>query len=138
MDITRYPQYQLYLLTLQLLMLKKELIPKNCDEWCVNATIVNRAYYSSYQYCELWLDYIKNFKVIKPWEFEDDQDRISEHKQVRTALSDFGEKNMKVELQNLANLRQKADYDPFVDITSKEVDDAIHYMEKIFNHLKFE
>lgn len=118
-------------------MLKKDLIPKNCDEWCINATIINRAYYSSYLYCELWLDYVKNFKVIKPWEFNEGQDRISEHKQVRTALSDVGENQVKAELQNLASLRQKADYDPFVNITSKEVDDALHYMKKIFNHLKF-
>ena len=137
MDITKYPQYHLYLLTLHLLMLKNQLIPENCDEWCVNATIINRAYYSSYLYCELWLEYVNNFKVTKPWEFKEDENQISEHKQVRIALSNFGENNTKVELQNLATLRQKADYDPLVDITPKEVNDAIHHMEKIFNNLKF-
>ena len=43
MNIELYPQYQLYLLTLNLLMLKEQIIPENCDEWCVNATIINRA-----------------------------------------------------------------------------------------------
>ncbi|WP_303723554.1 hypothetical protein [Methanobrevibacter thaueri] len=119
-------------------MLKNQLIPENCDEWCVNATIINRAYYSSYLYCELWLEYVKNFQVLKPWEFENGENQISEHKQVRLALSDFGENNMKVELQNLAILRQKADYDPFVNITPKEVNDSIHHMQKIFNRLKFD
>ena len=35
MNIELYPQYQLYLLTLNLLMLKEQIIPENCDEWCV-------------------------------------------------------------------------------------------------------
>ena len=60
MEIEGYPQFQLYLLTLNLLMLKDQIVPKNCDEWCVNATIINRAYYSSYLYCLLWLKKIKN------------------------------------------------------------------------------
>ena len=138
MDITKYPQYQLYLLTLNMLMLKNQLIPENCDEWCVNASIINRAYYSAYLYCKLWLDYVKKFKVTPPWEIKDQTKRIGEHKQVRKALSDFGEKNMKTELTDLFELRIKADYNPFIDITSQEVTDAIHHMEKIFNHLKIE
>ncbi|WP_458453113.1 hypothetical protein [Methanobrevibacter sp.] len=45
---------------------------------------------------------------------------------------------MKSELLKLADLRRKADYDPFSDITSDEVTDAVRHMQKIFNHLKFE
>ena len=45
---------------------------------------------------------------------------------------------MKTELQKLFKLRKKADYDPFIDITSEEVPNAVHHMEKIFNHLKFD
>lgn len=45
---------------------------------------------------------------------------------------------MKTELFNLFKLRIKADYNPFMDITSEEVNNAIHHMEKIFNHLKFD
>ena len=119
-------------------MLKNQLIPKNCDDWCVNASIINRAYYSSYLYCTLWLDYVKNFKIKHPWEFDDTEERIGEHKQIREALKDFGEKNMKTELNDLFKLRKKADYNPFMDITPEEVTNAIHHMEKIFNHLKFE
>lgn len=137
MDITKYPQFQLYLLTLQMLMLKNQLIPENCDERCVNASIINRAYYSSYLYCQLWLEDIKNFKIKHPWDFKENEERIGEHKQVREALKDFGEKNMKTELYDLFKLRQKADYDPFIDITPQEVSDAINHMKKIFNHLKF-
>lgn len=137
MDIEKYPQFQLYLLTLQMVMLKNQLIPENCDEWCVNASIINRAYYSAYLYCKLWLEDVKKFKVKNPWDFKDDEERIGEHKQVREALKDFGEKTMKTELNNLFKLRQQADYDPFIDITSKDVGDAVHHMEKIFNHLKF-
>ncbi|MBQ6100443.1 MAG: hypothetical protein IJL02_11360 [Methanobrevibacter sp.] len=137
MNITKYPQFQLYLLTLHMLMLKNQLIPKNCDEWCVNASIINRAYYSAFLYCELWLEYVKNFKIKHPWEFDENEERIGEHKQVREALKNFGEKNMKTELYNLFKLRQKADYNPFIDITPQEVADSINHMEKIYKHLKF-
>ena len=138
MDIEKYPQYQLYLLTLHMLMLKNQLIPKNCDEWCVNASIINRAYYSAYLYCELWLEDVKNFKIKKPWDFDDEENQIGEHKQVREALYDFGERKVKTELQKLFFLRRKADYDPFIDITAQEVEDSISHMKKIFDHLKFE
>lgn len=45
---------------------------------------------------------------------------------------------MSSELYELSGLRKKADYDPFLDLTPKDVSDAIGHMEKIFNHLKFE
>lgn len=138
MDITKYPQFELQLLTLNLLKLKSQIIPENCDERCVNATIINRAYFSSYLLCELWLDYEKHFKTLKPWEFNGSEDRISEHKQVRNALYNIGEKNTESELGKLALLRRKADYEPFIDITSNEVQEAITYMQNIFNHLSFQ
>ena len=139
MDITKYPQFQLYLLTLHLLSLKNQLIPENCDEWCVNATIINRAYYSSYLFCELWLEYVKGFKTISPWEFDVDDNRISEHKQIRTALIRlFNQENVGNHLNDLASLRRKADYDPFVDIEPKEVENAIRHMEKIITTLEFD
>ena len=138
MDITKYPQFQLYLLTLRLLRLKDQLIPNDCDERCINSTIINRAYLSSYLFSELWLDYVKNFRPIPLREFDDDEEKVSEHLQVRNALYNFGEKRMKKELSQLAGLRQKADYDPFIDLTPTDVSNAIYHMEQIFNHLKFE
>lgn len=137
MDITKYPQYELQLLTLNLLNLKSQIVPENCDERCVNSTIINRAYFSSYLLCELWLDYEKQFKTVKTWEFDEDEEIISEHKQVRNALYNYGEKKIKTELSKLASLRKKADYDPFRDITPNEVRDAITHMKKIFNNLTF-
>ena len=137
MDITKFPQYELYLLTLNLLMLKNQLIPDNCGDRCINSTIINRAYISSYLFCELWLDYVKKFKTTPINEFGDDEKKISEHVQVRNALFNFGEKIAEEKLSKLAGLRKKEDYNPFVDLTSREVSDAIDYMEKIFNQLKF-
>ena len=138
MNLQNYPQYHLYLLTLNLLNLKEQIIPENCDEWCINATIINRAYYSSYLYCELWLKEIKNFKPKKPWEIGKKEKRISEHKQVRKALKKFGEKNIESELKDLVHLRKKADYKPFDDISSQEVNKAINHMDEIFSQLKFQ
>ena len=138
MNIELYPQYQLYLLTLNLLMLKEQIIPENCDEWCVNATIINRAYYSSLLYCELWLEDVKNFKPKAPWEFENPEEIMGEHKQVRKALYQFGQKNVQKELSELGILRNKADYNPFSDISPKEVKDAIEHMNEIFKQLEFQ
>lgn len=137
MDITKYPQFELYLLTLHLLMLKDQLVPDGCSDRCINSTIINRAYFSSFLYCLLWLEDVKKFKPIPVLKLAPDE-RISEHTQVRNALYNFGEKRSNVELSKLAELRKKADYDPFIDITHEEVTDAVHHMEKIFNHLKFE
>lgn len=137
MDITKFPQYELYQLTLNLLVMKNQLIPENCGFRCINSTIINRAYFSSYLFCELWLDYVKNFRTIPIKEFGDDEMKISEHVQVRNALFNFGEKLTEEKLSKLSILRKKADYEPFIDLTPQDVSDAISYMEKIFNQLKF-
>lgn len=137
MDITKFPQYELYLFTLNLLNLKNQLVPEGCDNRCINSTIINRAYFSSYLYCRLWLDYVKNFQVIPIREFGDDEEKVSEHLQVRNALFNFGEKTMEANLSKLSRLRKIADYDPFRDLTPTDVSNAIDYMEKIFNHLEF-
>ena len=137
MDIKKYPQFHLHQLTLRLLELKQQLLPENCDMRCVNSTIINKAYYSSFLFCELWLDYEKKFKPLKPWEFDDEDEKISEHKQIRNALYNFDEDKMGSKLNDLFKLRRKADYDPFMDISQNEVEDAIKYMKTIFNNLKF-
>lgn len=138
MNLTKFPQYQLYLLTLKLKVMKTRLLPENCDERCVNATIINRAYYSSYLYCELWLKKMKQFKTKHPWEFKPEERIVGEHKQVRDALLEFGEENMRDELKELASLRRTADYKPYRKITSQDVNESIEHMKTIFNHLKFE
>ena len=138
MNITSYPQFHLYLLTLHLMLIKSQLLPQNCDERCVNATIINMAYYSAYLYCVLWLEEVEGFFLLDQWEFDDDEEKISKHKQVRNALNDLNYNNLGSSLQDLFNLRFKADYEPFIDITSREVSDAIKHMEKIISTLKFE
>lgn len=135
MNITESPQCQLYLLTLHLLDIKELLVPPNCDDRCVNATIINRTYFSAYLYCELWLWIVHNFKIKHPWNFEKGQKRDGEHKQVRTALYDFGEEIMQTELEKLSKLRNKADYHPNKKITQTDVINAIDCMKTIFNNL---
>ena len=90
MDVSKYPQFELYLLTLHLLMLKDQLVPDGCDSRCINSTIINRVYFSSYLYCLLWLEDVKKFKPTPIMELDLDE-RVSEHKQVRNALFNFGE-----------------------------------------------
>ena len=138
MDITKYPQFQLYLFTLNLLRLKSLLIPKDCDDRCINSTIINRAYFSSYLFCVFWLEYVKNFRPMPLKGFKSKEERISEHVQVRNALKDFGKKTIGYKLSKLSELRKKADYDSYVDLTPNDVSDAVNHMEQIFNRLKFE
>lgn len=134
----KIPSIWTAIVNLKFVKSKSKIIPENCDERCVNATIINRAYISSYLFCELWLDYEKQFKTLKPWEFEKHEEIISEHKQIRNALYNIGEKNIESELGKLALLRKKADYEPFIDISPNEVQDAITHMQNIFNHLRFQ
>ncbi|MBR5503436.1 MAG: hypothetical protein IKV87_03175 [Methanobrevibacter sp.] len=138
MNIKESHQFQLYLLTLKIFILKEQILPENCDNWCINATIINRAYYSSYLYCELWLEKVKKFKPKPPWKFKKSKKRIGEHKQVRDALYNFGEEEVEQELRNLAYLRKKADYNPYSNITAEELEDAIGHMKKIFSQLEFQ
>ena len=138
MDITKHPQFQLYLFTLNLLRLKSLLIPRDCDDRCINSTIINRAYFSSYLFCVLWLEYVKNFRPMPLKGFKSKEERISEHVQVRNALKDFGKKTIGYKLSKLSELRKKADYDSYVDLTPNDVSDAVNHMEQIFNCLKFE
>ena len=85
MDIAKYPHYQLYSLTLHLLMLKDQLVPDSCENRCIDSTIINRAYFSSYLFCGLWLEDVKKFKPT-PLEMMNIEERISEHLQIRNAL----------------------------------------------------
>ena len=84
------------------------------------------------------MDYVKNFRVTSIKNFDDDEEIISEHLQVRNALFNFGEKNMESNLSKLSKLRKTADYYLFRDLTQKDVSDAVEYMKRIFNHLKFD
>ncbi|AMD17375.1 hypothetical protein TL18_04680 [Methanobrevibacter sp. YE315] len=108
MDIRKCPQFHLYLLTLKLLSLKSRLIPDGCDDRSINSTIINRAYFSSYLFCELWLDDVMNFRPIPINEFKPKEERISEHVQVRNALKDFGKNIIGYKLSKLSQLRKKS------------------------------
>ena len=138
MDVQNSSQYHLYLLTLHFLGIEKSLIPKNSNERWAYGTIINRAYYSSYLFCELWLEKVHNFKSTHPKDFPKGKKKHGKHKQVRDALNRFGEKTIKNKLAKLAKLRNDADYKPYKKIKKKDVQKAIGYMEYIMNNLKFD
>ncbi|MDO5832857.1 MAG: HEPN domain-containing protein [Methanobrevibacter sp.] len=50
----------------------------------------------------------------------------------------MAKKTIGYKLSKLSELRKKADYDPYVDLTPNDVSDAVNHMEQIFNRLKFE
>ena len=74
---------------------------------------------------------------FEEFEFDDDEEYITEHKQVRLALKEKGLETISSELFDLFNLRKKADYDPLMDISPDELSDAMESMELIFTKLTF-
>ena len=103
---------------------------------CVFSTIINRCYYSAYLYVSLWLQEVYKFKPLSKEDFDGDK-FITEHKQVRDKLEDINQHSVESMLYTLFDLRKKADYDPFQDISEEELDDAMYLMEKIFETLNF-
>lgn len=138
MDISKLPQFQLYLFTLLMLRFRKRLIPANCDVRCVDSTIINRAYYSSYLFCQRWLLEVHGHELKSKKEFSKGTKFITEHSQVRRALKKYGQKSLSTILFKLAQLRNKADYYPYVKLTNDDLHDAIGYMESIFQGLNFD
>ena len=57
--------------------------------------------------------------------------------QVRNALYDFGEDDIKKKLYHLSKLRNKADYNPYETLTRQDLQDAIDNMKFIIKHLQF-
>ena len=137
MNIKKSPQYELYTFTKFLNHNKEKLVPSTCDERCVYSTIINRCYYSSYLFVLFWLEDKFKFRLKKPFDFDEDEEYITEHKQVRLALKDKGLETISSELADLFKLRKKADYDPLADISLEELSDAIESMELIFRKLTF-
>ena len=137
MDITKYPQYELYSFAELLFLKKDDLIPEKCNCRCVYSTIINRCYYSSYLYSLEWLFEKFGFKPRPPEDFDKNERFITEHKQVRDALKEKNFSAISYELADLAILRKKADYDPFSDISDDELSDAMESMIIIFEKLSF-
>lgn len=135
-NIEKYPQYELYKFTKKLYEIKGELIPENCDNRCVFSTIINRCYYSAYLYASLWLQDVYKFKPRSKEDFCKGE-FITEHIQVQHKLADVNQYSVKNKLYELFDLRKKADYHPFYDISKDELDDAVYLMEQIFKTLKF-
>lgn len=137
MDITKYPQYELYSFAELLFLKKDDLIPEKFNRRCVYSTIINRCYYSSYLYSLEWLFEKFGFKPRPPEDFDKNERFITEHKQVRDTLKEKNFSAISYELADLAILRKKADYDPFLDISDDELSDAMESMRIIFEKLSF-
>ena len=102
MDITKYPQYELYSFAELLFLKKDDLIPEKCNCRCVYSTIINRCYYSSYLYSLEWLFEKFGFKPRPPEDFDKYERFITGHKQVRAALKEKNFSAISYELADLA------------------------------------
>ena len=136
-NIEKYPQFELYKFTKKLNLNKEKMVPKNCDNRCVYSTIINRCYYSSYLYALEWLFEKHGFKPLSKSEWDDGK-FVTEHGQVRLMFKEIEEKDIALSLFKLLNLRKKADYEPFSNISDGELNKAMGIMESIFQNLDFD
>ncbi len=139
MKLIEYPQYKLYKFTKLLNHNKEKFQKPHTGKRAVNGTIINRAYYSAYSYAHLWLEETHKFKPKQKWEFEEEEEEyISEHRQVRDALKDNKKIKASKKLKELHDLRKKADYDLFNPLTNNDLDKAMKNMNDIINELEFQ
>ena len=127
----------MYRLTKNLYLNKEKIVPENADMRCVKSTIINRAYYSSYSLASEWLDFYFDFQIKSPRKFKNNRPFVSGHIQVLKALFKYEKKDANFYLGRLKDLRTKADYHLESKISDNEVNDALVYMKRIFNDLKF-
>ena len=86
----------------------------------------------------MWLFLKHGCTIRHPCEFKKSEKRKGEHRQIREALYDFGEGKMESELRNLALLRNKADYNLYLEIIDDGLYNLINHMKCIFNHFKLD
>ena len=109
MNLKKYPQYKLFRFTRLLNLNKKKFQKPYTGKRAVNGTIINRAYYSAYSYALLWLEEMHQFKPKQKWEYnEENEEYISEHRQVRNALKYYNKIETSRKLQYLHDLRKKS------------------------------
>lgn len=118
---------------------KDKLIVGNITSRSVYATIINRAYYSAYSYVVLWLKEMYFFSFKSHDYFRANNLKyITEHKQVRNALKDYGLERYSFILAKLHNLRKKADYYLDEELTKNELIKSINFMNYIVKNLSLE
>lgn len=114
---------------------QNELIPEGYGERCIYGTIINRCYYSSYNYTSEWLKNKYDFVPLKPHEFDNPKDYKSPHKQVQNELTNHNKIDVSNKLRSILILRKEADYPPLNRLTLKQVNNCIADMEYIFKRL---
>lgn len=131
------PHWELFEFTKLLNSKQAELIPEGYTNRCIYATIINRCYYSSFNYASEWLKKKYEFIPLKKHEYDNPNDYKSAHKQIRDELTMHNRVDVSNKLRSLFILRNKVDYPPLNKITLKQVNDSISNMEYIFNRLNY-
>ena len=131
------PHWELFEFTKLLNSKQAELIPEGYTNRCIYATIINRCYYSSFNYASEWLKKKYEFIPLIKHEYDNPNDYKSAHKQIRDELTMHNRVDVSNKLRSLFILRNKVDYPPLNKITLKQVNDSISNMEYIFNRLNY-
>ena len=81
------PHCELFEFTKLLNSKKTELIPKGYTNRCIYATIINRCYYTLFNYVSEWLKKKYEFIPLKKHEYDNPKYYKSDHKQIRDELT---------------------------------------------------
>lgn len=134
-NILESPHCELFEFTKLLNSKKDELIPGGYSSRSIYATIINRCYYSSFNYASEWLKKKHGFVPLKIHEYDNPRDYKSAHKQIQDKLKEHNMVDVSNKLRSLFIFRNNVDYPPLNRITLKQVNDSISNMEYVFNRL---
>lgn len=110
----------------------KEFSDKNYDLKCINRTIINRAYLSTYLHAEEWIIHNGTHYDIRDY-FERD---VGYHTAICIALNKLNKPHISEIYEDFIQLRVDADYDIVTIITREDAQKALDLASQIQNALQ--
>lgn len=111
---------------------RKEFSAKNYDLQCIDRTIVNRAYLSTYLHTEDWIINNGPYSNIKDYSTKD----VGYHTAICIALDALNKKPISKKYAEFIELRVDADYDIVTIIDSDDAQKALDLASQIQNALQ--
>ena len=110
----------------------KEFSDQNYDLQCIDRTIVNRSYLSTYLHTQEWIINNGPYRNIKDYSKKD----VGYHTAICIALTELNKKSISKKYAEFIELRVDADYDIVTIITPKDAQKALDLASQIQNALQ--
>lgn len=110
---------------------KQKFSDKNYDLQCINRTIVNRAYLSTYLHAEEWIINHGPYYDVRDYSDED----VGYHVAICIALDKLNKHHISQIYDDFIELRVKADYNIVTIITPEDAQNALDLASQIRNAL---